>query len=139
MAFPSSRETREVFDILERVGIEEKIYARTDTLSGGQQQRVAIARALYQQPRALLADEPISSVDPARGRETIRQLLALSRERGLTLVVSLHDIDIARSLFPRLVGLRHGRVAFDAPPDKVDHSLLADLYHLVADEETGCE
>ena len=139
MVLPSPSETRAVYDILERVGIEDKLYARTDTLSGGQQQRVAIARALYQRPRALVADEPISSVDPARGRDTIRQLLELSRERGLTLVVSLHDIAIAQSLFPRLVGLRHGRIAFDAPPEEVDRERLEELYHLTADEETGCE
>ena len=134
MALPSKAETRDVFALLRRVGIEDKLYARTDTLSGGQRQRVAIARALYQQPRALLADEPVSSVDPARARDTIDLLLALSRERGLTLVVSLHDIAIARSSFPRLVGLRRGRIRFDAPPDKVDPAELSQLFELESGE-----
>lgn len=132
MCMPSKAETRAVYEILERVGIESKLYERTDTLSGGQQQRVAIARALYQGPRALLADEPISSVDPARGRDTIQLMLALCRERGLTLVVSLHDIAIAQECFPRLVGLRHGRVVFDARPEDIDRSQLDELYRLTA-------
>jgi phosphonate transport system ATP-binding protein len=105
---PSRSDTREIHRILERVGIGERLYERTDRLSGGEQQRVAIARALFQQPAALLADEPVSSVDPARARDTVSLLAELSAERDLTLCMSLHNLDLAREFFPRLVGLRRG-------------------------------
>lgn len=127
---PTRGETERAHAILERVGIGEKLYQRTDTLSGGQRQRVAIARALYQEPHALLADEPVSSVDPARARDTVELLAQVSLERGITLVVSLHDIALARAVFPRLVGLRGGRVVFDARTELVNASALGDLYAL---------
>lgn len=131
----SESEALEAHEILERAGIGEKLYERTDTLSGGQRQRVAIARALYQRPSALLADEPVSSVDPARARDTLELLLALSRERGLTLMVSTHNIDLARELFPRLIGLRNGRVAFDADTSQVSSATISELYRFDATRE----
>ncbi|MEM9383139.1 MAG: ATP-binding cassette domain-containing protein [Planctomycetota bacterium] len=114
VALPRAAEVREVHALLERVGIDDLLYQRVDHLSGGQQQRVAIARALYQEPRALLADEPVSAVDPVRSRAIVDLLLELARERGATLVASLHDVDLARERFPRIVGLREGRVELDA-------------------------
>jgi phosphonate transport system ATP-binding protein len=120
----------EAHEILERVGIGEKLHERTDRLSGGEQQRVAIARALFQRPTTILADEPISSVDPARGRDVLQLLTALSRELGLTLCVSLHHLELAREFFPRLIGLRQGRVMFDATPDRVDAAGFSTLYDL---------
>ncbi len=113
LLFPPRRLVNEVYELLASVGIEEKLYERADRLSGGQLQRVAIARALFQQPMALLADEPVSSVDPARARDAVGLLTGLCRERGITLCVSLHNLDLARDYFPRLVGLRQGRVVFD--------------------------
>jgi phosphonate transport system ATP-binding protein len=115
---------------LEAVGIPEKIHARTDQLSGGQQQRVAIARVLVQDPQAILADEPISSLDPERGRETMDLLLRLSRDTGKTLVASLHAIDFALSHFQRVVGLRRGRVLFDKPIAQVSPALIQALYKI---------
>jgi phosphonate transport system ATP-binding protein len=120
--------------LLERVGIPEKLFVRTDTLSGGQQQRVSVARALFQEPEALLADEPVASVDPARARDTVQLLTRISKEDGLTLVMSLHNLDLAREYFPRLVGLRAGRVLFDAAADEVDGAAFHTLYDLKADE-----
>ncbi len=134
MTFPSQAMSMAAHEILERVGIGEKLYERTDTLSGGQQQRVAIARALCQQPTALLADEPVSSVDPARARDTVALLTRISRAEGLTLCMSIHNVELAREFFPRLVGLRGGRVAFDDAPDAIDAAQLADLYRLSAAE-----
>ena len=131
---PSRDELRRVHAILERVGIPEKLFERTDTLSGGQQQRVAIARALYQEPEALLADEPVSSVDPARARDTVALLASISREEGLTLCVSLHNLDLAREFFPRLVGLRGGRVVFDRAASELSDGDFAALYVLGRDE-----
>jgi phosphonate transport system ATP-binding protein len=134
MTFPRTDDVRRAFEILERVGIPDKLYERTDTLSGGQRQRVAIARALFQDPEALLADEPVSSVDPARARDTVALLTDISRERGLTLCMSIHNLDLARAYFPRIIGLRAGRVAFDAPTDDIDDGTFRELYHLSAEE-----
>ena len=129
LLWPTREELAAVHAVLERVGIPEKLFHRTDTLSGGQQQRVAIARALYQDPQALLADEPVASVDPARGRDIMRLLTELAAERGLTLVASLHDLEMART-FPRVVGLREGRLAFDAPTGEVPARDFEELYRL---------
>ncbi|MCO6453026.1 MAG: phosphonate ABC transporter ATP-binding protein [Caldilineales bacterium] len=115
---------------LERVGIPEKIYERTDRLSLGQQQRVAIARVLVQQPQAILADEPVSSLDPERSREVMDLLRDLNQETGVTLVVSLHDIGFARSHCDRIIGLRQGRMMFDTPAADLTQPLVESLYQL---------
>ena len=130
MLFPTRAEAAEVHRLLERVGVQEKLYERTDRLSGGQRQRVAIARALYQRPAALLADEPVASVDPARARDTVALLASVSRESGLTLCMSLHNLDLAREFFPRLVGMRRGRVVFDRPTAELTDAQFTDLYRL---------
>ena len=134
LVLPSDDAVREVHAILERVGIPEKLFERTDQLSGGQAQRVAIARALYQEPQALLADEPVSSVDPARARDTVALLAEISREKGLTLCVSLHNLALAREFFPRLVGMRNGRIAFDKPTADLGDDDFAALYELSEEE-----
>jgi len=131
---PHQADLERAHAILERVGIGEKLFHRVDRLSGGQQQRVAIARALYQDPRVLLADEPVASVDPARAQDTVGLLVELARERGLTLVMSLHDLTLARMFFSRLVGLRDGRVQFDGVPDDLASSAFQDLYRLPGGE-----
>ncbi len=131
---PPRREVRRVHEILERVGIPEKLYQRTDRLSGGQRQRVAIARALYQGPAAMLPDEPISSLDPARGRDTMDLLVRICAEAEITLCASLHDLAVARDLLPRLVGLRHGRVVFDRPTAELDDADFRGLYDLAPEE-----
>jgi len=134
MLFPAKADVERAYALLERVGIPEKLFERTDRLSGGQQQRVAIARALYQDPVALLADEPVSSVDPARARDTVKLLTRISREENLTLCMSLHNLDLAREYFPRLVGLRAGRIAFDEPSEKLGESEWHALYDLEREE-----
>ena len=113
---------------LKQVGIPEKLYARTDRLSGGQQQRVALARVLVQDPVAILADEPISSLDPQLSREIMNLLRNLSDRGGKTLVVSLHSLQFARSHCDRLVGLRQGRIVFDAPTETVSPEMIEELY-----------
>jgi len=132
--WPRRSEVKRVHALLERTGIPEKLYQRVDTLSGGQQQRVAIARALFQEPRALLADEPVSSVDPARARDTVALLCRIAEEEGLTLCVSLHNLELAREFFPRLVGMRHGRVVFDRKTAELSGGHFEDLYRLTAEE-----
>jgi phosphonate transport system ATP-binding protein len=131
---PPRRDLERAHALLERVGIAEKLFHRVDRLSGGQQQRVAVARALYQDPRVLLADEPVASVDPARARDTVDLLSAICRERGLTLVMSLHNLDLAREFFPRLIGLRDGRVDFDGVPAALDLRRYRRLYRLPGGE-----
>ena len=128
LIFPSQADRLEVLNYLERVGIGKKIYHRADSLSGGEQQRVAIVRALFQKPDALLADEPVASVDPERARRVIQLLSTVAEEEGLTLVVSLHDIELAKEFFPRLIGLRKGHVAFDQPTHDVQPHEVAALY-----------
>ena len=130
MLLPSRAESLAVFELLSRIGIEEKIYERTSDLSGGQQQRVAMARALYQQPDILLADEPVASVDPARARDTMQLLTRVSQAEGLTLCVSLHNLKLAREFFPRLIGLRDGRVMFDSPAKELSDDSFRQLYEL---------
>lgn len=133
MLLPRRAEIERVHALLDRVGIAEKLFERTDRLSGGQRQRVALARALYQDPGALLADEPVSSVDPARARDTVRLLTAISREENLTLCMSLHNLDLARECFGRLIGLREGRVVFDKPCGEISEEGFAALYDLQRD------
>ncbi len=130
MIMTTRQETQRAFEVLDRVGIQEKLYDRTDSLSGGQQQRVAVARALYQDPCIILADEPVSSIDPTRARDMIRILTQLSKEEGITLIVSLHNLELAREFFPRLIGLRHGQIAFDSPPQDLSAEECQKLYEL---------
>jgi len=130
MLWPGARDLAAMHTLLGRVGIEEKLFARTDTLSGGEQQRVAIARALFQEPVALLADEPLASVDPARSRDLMRLFFEIATERGLTMVVSMHDLAVAREFFERMVGLREGRVAFDERTSQIPQARFDELYRL---------
>jgi phosphonate transport system ATP-binding protein len=116
------------FNALEQVGIPEKLYERTDRLSGGQQQRVAIARVLVQNPDAILADEPISNLDPELSKEVIDLLVDLSERSGKTLFSSLHAIDFARSHFQRIIGLRRGRILFDSVAKDISDSMINSLY-----------
>lgn len=127
---PSAQELEEIHALLEQLGIEDKLFQRADALSGGEQQRVAIARALYQKPDALLADEPLSALDPSRARETLELLTQLTHERGVTLVLSLHDILLAREWLPRLIGLRGGKVHFDSCTEAITDEAISGLYAL---------
>jgi phosphonate transport system ATP-binding protein len=112
---------------LDRVGLADKRDARADELSGGQQQRVAIARIVMQDPEAILADEPFAALDPAL-RDAIGELLLGLAGAGRTLICTLHDVELALALFPRVIALRGGRIAFDAPSAEVSRAALAELY-----------
>lgn len=113
---------------LTQVGMPEKVYARTDQLSGGQQQRVALARVLVQNPAVILADEPIASLDPTRGREILALLCHLCEADNRTLVVSLHTPEFAQAYCDRLIGLKAGRLVFDQPAATLTPAMLQTLY-----------
>ncbi len=113
---------------LAAVGIAEKLFSRTDELSGGQQQRVAIARVLMQDPEVILADEPVSSVDPSLAETIIKLLITISDDTRKTLMVNLHSTDLALSFFPRVVGMKQGVKLFDTAAAQVTPELLRELY-----------
>lgn len=120
---------------LDRVGLAAVARQRADSMSGGQQQRVAIARALLQRPEVLLADEPIASLDPRAAREVMELLWEVGSERKLTVICTLHQLDIALSYVERLVGLKHGELVLDSPSRNLTQADLQDLY--LADHDTG--
>ena len=113
---------------LARFSLGDKLYARVDRLSGGERQRCGLARLLLSSAEALLVDEPISALDPALARHTLATLRQEAQQRGATLVCSLHQVDLAREQFARLIGLRDGRIVFDAPREEVSDAMIAELY-----------
>ncbi len=127
--FPLSRQEQTIgLQSLERVGLLNKAQSRIDQLSGGQQQRVGIARAMAQKPLLILADEPVASLDPATANKVLAQLHQICKEDGISAVVSLHQVDLAKRYADRIVGLAHGRVVFDATPDELTPIHVAELY-----------
>lgn len=115
-------------DALERFDLADKLFERVDRLSGGERQRVGLARALLAPAKLWLIDEPLSALDPSRSRQAITALTDGARERGVTLVATLHQVDVALAHFPRIVGLRDGALAFDLPAAEVNRERLARLY-----------
>lgn len=113
---------------LARLDLADKLFERCDRLSGGQLQRVALARVLYQQPDLLLADEPVSAMDPALSELTVALLNEEAVRRRVTLVASLHAVDLALRHFPRVVGVKDGRILFDLPASAVTEAQLRELY-----------
>jgi phosphonate transport system ATP-binding protein len=113
---------------LERVEIVEKAYVRASDLSGGQQQRVGIARALAQEPTVLLADEPVASLDPVTSHTVMQDLRRINRDLGITTIINLHFLDLARSYGQRLVGLRAGELVYDGHISNVDDDTFRGIY-----------
>lgn len=122
------------FEALKRVGIADFATRRASTLSGGQQQRAAIARALVQRARLVLADEPIASLDPESSRKVMEILATINRIDGCTVLVSLHQVNVAMKYCPRTVALHRGRVVYDGPSAALTPALLRDLYGAEADD-----
>jgi len=119
---------------LARVGIAETARQRASTLSGGQQQRAAIARAMVQGARVVLADEPIASLDPASAKRVMETLSEINRNDGITVMVSLHQVEYARRYCPRTIALRDGEVAYDGPSEALTHEFLRELYGEASEE-----
>lgn len=130
----SDSERLRAMEALRRVGIAECCHQRASTLSGGQQQRAAIARAMVQGARVILADEPIASLDPESSRRVMDILSTVNREDGCTVVVSLHQVNVAMKYCARTVALHQGRVVYDGPSAALTPALLRELYGAEADE-----
>jgi len=116
------------FDALARFNLQDKLYMRVDRLSGGERQRCGMARLLVSQAQAFLVDEPLSALDPALASQTLNVLQQEAAARGATLVCSLHQVELARKHFPRVIGLRAGRVVFDARREAVSDAMIDALY-----------
>lgn len=116
--------------LLEQVGLgENQLYQRAETLSGGQQQRVAIARAFISKPEAVLADEPVASLDPKISRDILELLRNESRACGATVLCSLHQVELAAEFADRVIGMADGRIVFDGRPDELSQEALERIYH----------
>jgi phosphonate transport system ATP-binding protein len=113
---------------LDRLGVAEVAMNRADALSGGQQQRVAIARALMQQPRIVLADEPIASLDPLNAKLVMDALADINRRDGITVLTNLHTLDTARAYCRRVIGMSSGRIVFDGAPEALTDPVLREIY-----------
>jgi phosphonate transport system ATP-binding protein len=119
---------------LDRLDLAELAGQRAESLSGGQQQRVAIARTLVQDPRIILADEPVASLDPRNTKIVMDSLRDLHREAGITIMCNLHSLDLARDYCTRLIGMKAGRVVFDGTPEALTEDIVIDLYGLEAND-----
>ncbi len=124
----SHEEQRHALINLKRVGLLEHAYKRADELSGGEQQRVAIARTLMQQPALILADEPVSSLDPKLSRVVLDILQRVCREDGITALVSLHTLELTREYADRVIGLKDGRIFFDGPTQDLSNVVVDSVY-----------
>jgi phosphonate transport system ATP-binding protein len=125
--FPKE-EIERAFRTLERVGIADLAHKRADELSGGQRQRVGIARALMQEPKLLLADEPVSSLDPALAHSIMRHIEMINKEEGITVLCCLHILSLARRYGTRIIALKDGRLVFDGSPEEIDERRFKEIY-----------
>jgi phosphonate transport system ATP-binding protein len=125
--FPKA-DVERAWKALETVGILDQANKRADELSGGQQQRVGIARALMQEPELLLADEPVASLDPATSHSILKYLEQLNRERGVTVLCSLHFLSLARAYGTRLIALKDGEIVFEGLPAEIDDDRFKEIY-----------
>lgn len=113
---------------LEQVGLSEKAHVRANSLSGGQQQRVGIARALMQEPKVVLADEPVASLDPVLAHTILKYLEQLNKERGITVLCSLHFLDLVHRYATRVIALKDGKLVFEGTPDQIDDAQFKTIY-----------
>ena len=125
------------YEALTHFDLDDRLFERVDRLSGGERQRVGLARALLAPARLWLVDEPLSSLDPTRAHQALATLVDCARERGVTLITTLHQVDVALAQFPRIVGLRDGQIAFDLPTVQVTKDRLERLYAQHEDELHG--
>lgn len=136
--FPKE-DKRKALEALDRVNILEKAFSRSDELSGGQQQRISIARALCQETSIILADEPVASLDPLTTKQVMDDLKRINEELGITIIINLHFVDLAREYGSRIIGLRAGELVFDGPTSEANDDTFAEIYgrHIKSDEKLG--
>ena len=113
---------------LDKVGILDKAYIRADQLSGGQQQRVALARTQTQDPRIILADEPVAALDPVTARQVMQDFVRINKEMGISILLNIHHVELAIEYADRIIGIRAGRIVYDGPSKQVDQTVLDAIY-----------
>ncbi|HTP08860.1 MAG TPA: phosphonate ABC transporter ATP-binding protein [Anaerolineae bacterium] len=133
--FPNADKQR-ALNNLELMGLREKAYIRADSLSGGQQQRVGIARALMQDPKLVLADEPVASLDPVLAHSILKYLEVMNRERGITVLCSLHFLDLVHRYATRAIALKDGQLVFEGLPKEIDDAQFKAIYGQEAERVT---
>ena len=114
---------------LDKVGILDKAYMRADQLSGGQQQRVALARTLTQNPRIILADEPVAALDPVTAKQVMQDFVRINEEMGISILLNIHHVDLALKYCDRVVGVRAGEIVFDGPASTITQEQLDEVYN----------
>jgi phosphonate transport system ATP-binding protein len=124
----SAADRQKAIQSLEQVGLAEKAHVRADSLSGGQQQRVGIARALMQDPRLILADEPVASLDPVLAHTILKYLEQLNKEQGITVMCSLHHLDLVHRYASRAIALKDGELVFEGLPNEIDDAQFKTIY-----------
>lgn len=115
-------------EALDNVGILDKAYIRADQLSGGQQQRVALARTLAQNPKIILADEPVAALDPVTAKQVMEDFVRINKDMGISILLNIHHVELALKYAQRIIGIRAGKIVYDGPSDKVDKSVLDSIY-----------
>ena len=113
---------------LDKVGILDKAYMRADQLSGGQQQRVALARTLTQNPKIILADEPVAALDPVTAKQVMQDFVRINQEMGISILLNIHHVELALEYADRIIGIRSGRIVYDGPSANVDQAVLDTIY-----------
>ena len=122
-------------EALDKVGILDKAYIRADQLSGGQQQRVALARTLAQDPKIILADEPVAALDPVTARQVMEDVVRINREMGISILLNIHHVELALEYASRVIGIRAGEIVYDGPASQVDQAVLDGIYRESASGE----
>lgn len=124
----TEQEKENAFQILAKLGLTEQSYKRCDELSGGQKQRVGIARSLMQEPRLILCDEPIASLDPSSSKVIMDHLKNINETMNITCIFNLHQVDVAMSYSKRIIGITAGRIVYDGPPDQLTRAKIYEIY-----------
>lgn len=126
-AYPK-KDKLEALEALDKVGILDKAFVRADQLSGGQQQRVALARTLAQNPKIILADEPVASLDPVTAKQVMDDFRRINRELNISVLINIHHVDLALQYADRVIGIKAGEVVYDGPASEVNEAVLAEVY-----------
>jgi len=128
MGYYTEQEKENAFQILSKLGLTEQAYKRCDELSGGQKQRVGIARSIMQEPRLILCDEPIASLDPSSAKIIMDHLSDINRTMKITCILNLHQVDVAIKYSKRIIGLTSGHIVYDGPPELLTKSKIHEIY-----------